>query len=177
MKEVHSGLSYGSYPSAPSNVVAVGIDSVTGLLPNEETEADPNASVIQEYFIRGTQPTISGTGRQVYTICLDSGYLAAPYCTNTETVVIRSGADSQEEDGGKYTYYCNLHNNDAETYPIAPGLALDPNFIPPKDPEEEGGENDPNNPNNPGNPNNPDLPQPQDPNQSGQNGGVIRDQL
>lgn len=177
MKEVHSGLSYGSYPSAPSNVVAIGIDSVTGLLPNEETEADPNASVIQEYFIRGTQPTISGTGRQVYTICLDSGYLATPYCTNTETLVIRSGANSQEEDGGKYTYYCNLHNNDAETYPISPGLALDPNFIPPEDPEEEGGESDPNNPNNPGNPNNPDLPQPQDPNQSGQNGGVIRDQL
>lgn len=76
-----------------------------------------------EYFVNGTQSGLvprSGLEKKVL-ICKDSGLLATPWCTNTEEKKFLSWGDKKEEIP---KYYCHLHNEDAEKYPITPGMTL-----------------------------------------------------
>lgn len=125
------GAKTGSYKDMPSNVISSG----------------------GEYYISGTQ---GGTGslddlEKEVTICTDSGYLATPSCTHTETVTYSTYGDEAEEIP---EYYCYMHNPDTEKYPISPDETLQPQdpIKPPdeEDPEtppDEGGDGGGDNPN------------------------------
>ncbi|MBR0599513.1 transglycosylase domain-containing protein [Clostridiales bacterium BAD-6] len=132
MKQAHSGIASGSFPSA-DNVISVAIDSKSGRLPSELSALDSRGTVINEYFVRGTEPTTTDNVHVSVTVCSDSGYLATPYCPNAVTKVAvkrpyavnPSVGDIEYEAPG---YYCNLHNLDTSTYPIDPNATLNPDF-------------------------------------------------
>ena len=92
MKECHTGLEKASYPEAPENVIRVTVDSQSGMLPGEYTASDLRGNTsISEYFLKGTEPLEEAqetdTSHVMVTICTETGYLATPQCTHTETVL------------------------------------------------------------------------------------------
>ncbi|MDD2215644.1 MAG: penicillin-binding transpeptidase domain-containing protein, partial [Eubacteriales bacterium] len=137
MKQVHSGLSKGSFPKS-DNVVSVTIDTKSGKLPSELSSLDPRGTVRSEYFVAGTAPLEIDDIHVSVTVCPDSGYLATPYCFNKETkVMVRRPEGSVLSYGNSVVsdinyeaphYYCNLHNIDPASYPIDPKATLNPNF-------------------------------------------------
>ena len=132
----------GSYPSAPSNVVQVAIDTKSGLLATDAS----GSHVRKEYFTSGTQPTESDTAHKTVDICTASGYLATPSCTSvtTKSGIMRPYVPSSSvgDIGSELPhYYCNLHNPDPDTYPAEPGknvTIVAPPATPPDDDEHEG---------------------------------------
>ncbi len=134
MKQVHEGLDTGSFPSAPSNVISVAVDTKSGRLPSELSVLDDRSTVRSEYFIRGTEPTTSDNVHVTANICADSGYLATPYCTNVISKVFIKRPNSTDSTVGDSAYdlpayYCNLHNLDTTTYPINPDAILNQDFV------------------------------------------------
>ncbi len=132
MKKVHAGLEADSFPSAPSNVISVAIDRKSGRLPSELSALDPRSTVINEYFIKGTQPTTTDNVHVAVNVCSDSNYLATPYCNNVINKVFVKRPYTADPRVGDYSYelpayYCNLHNPDILKYPINPSVTLDPN--------------------------------------------------
>ena len=102
MRQTMNGVKQGEYPKQPSNVIRA---SVSGH---------------SDYFIKGTVPSSLSFGKpkETYTICLDSGMLATPWCTHTETKT----TDPLDSDGDKPpTDYCWLHNDDPQKYPVPKG--------------------------------------------------------
>ena len=147
MKKVHAGLPAASFKPMPSDVVSVSIDSKSGKLPTELSRMDPRNTVINEFFVKGTQPTEPDDVHVEVTVCSQSGYLATPWCPSPITKVAIKRPDGPVENvaDGEYdapATYCNLHNLDPGAYPVKEGLTADPNFTwtPPADP---------NNPDNP----------------------------
>ncbi|HVI41939.1 MAG TPA: penicillin-binding transpeptidase domain-containing protein, partial [Anaerovoracaceae bacterium] len=133
MKRVHEGIAPGNFPSAPSDVISVAIDTKSGRLPSELSALDPRpgGTVRNEYFIKGTEPTTTDNVHVAVTICSDSGYLATPYCPNTVSKVFVKRPYTVDPNVGDYSYeqpsyYCNLHNPDISQYPIDPKLTLSP---------------------------------------------------
>jgi penicillin-binding protein 1A len=96
---------------APENVVSAKVDSYSGGLPN--TGATHN-----EYFVKGTVPKKVVNAYTRVEVCLDSGYLATPWCSNVtyKTGTNRGGASSREVPH----YFCPYHNHDLEQYPVDP---------------------------------------------------------
>ncbi len=135
MKQAVSGLDRGSFPSAPSNVISVNIDTKSGRLPSELSALDPRGSTIRsEYFIKGTEPNTTDNVHVAAEICSDSGYLATPYCTNTVSKVFVKRPYTADSNVADYiyelpAYYCNLHNPDASKYPINPSETLNTDFV------------------------------------------------
>ena len=163
MRQVHSGLPSGSFPPA-NNVISVAIDTKSGRLPSELSALDPRGTVINEYFVKGTEPTSYDNVHVAVNVCSESNYLATPYCFNTVNSVFvkRPYAVSGVGDINYEmpSYYCNLHNPDVSTYPIHPdatppdvwdGFPSFPGFPWPSDNDE--GNKEPN-PGNNGNGNN-----------------------
>ena len=133
MKQVVEGLPAGSFPSAPSDVISVAVDTKSGRLPSELSTLDPRGTVRNEYFIKGTEPTTTDNVHVSVSICADSGYLATPYCPNviSKVFVKRPASDGSSVGDSAYeapAYYCNLHNLDTVTYPINPTETLNPDF-------------------------------------------------
>ena len=131
MKRVHEGIAPGSFPSAPSDVISVAIDTKSGRLPSELSALDPRSTVKNEYFIKGTEPTTTDNVHVAVNICSDSGYLATPYCPNTVSKVFVKRPYTADPNVGDYSYeqpsyYCNLHNPDVAKYPIDPKATLSP---------------------------------------------------
>jgi penicillin-binding protein 1A len=131
MKRVHEGIETGSFPGAPSNVISVAIDTKSGRLPSELSALDPRSTVRNEYFIRGTEPTTVDNVHVAAEICLDSNYLATPYCYNvTGKVFVKRPypADPSVADIAYElpSYYCNLHNPNPMAYPVDPGAVTTP---------------------------------------------------
>ena len=124
------------------------IDTMTGLLPTEET---PSSQKLTEIFINGTEPTSSAKDyRQKIEICVKSGYRATPKCHEEGCTIImdriqRPNGQSWEktmlsmnlygysnEAKGKLVnrlldcendipdFYCHLHNDDTKKYPVSP---------------------------------------------------------
>ncbi len=125
----------GTYSDRPSNVIAVTVDSESGMLPGEYT-----TSTKTEYFTKGTEPTESDTLHQSVEICSETGYLATPSCTETTTTVgiMRPYVpDEKVSDGELPHYYCNLHNPDPEEYPVEEGVEVTIVEIPEEDEEDE----------------------------------------
>jgi penicillin-binding protein 1A len=133
MKQVHTGIAAGSFPSAPSNVVSAAIDIKSGRLPPELSALDPRTTVRNEYFITGTEPTTTDNVHVAANICPASGYLATPYCPATESRVFVKRPYTADPNVADYgyempSYYCNLHNPDPSLYPISPNVTVDPNY-------------------------------------------------
>ncbi len=132
MKRVHEGMESGSFPSAPSNVISVAIDTKSGRLPSELSALDPRGNTVRnEYFIKGTEPTTTDNVHVAVNICSDSGYLATPYCPNTVSKVFVKRPYTVDPHVADIayelpSYYCNLHNPNAAQYPIDPGKTLSP---------------------------------------------------
>jgi penicillin-binding protein 1A len=83
---------------------------------------------LSDYVITGTAPTrIAAIGKVKKTICTESGFLATPWCTKTES------KEYEAEDVP--TFYCNLHNLNPGQYPIDPNTSLDTTFNPNKSDE------------------------------------------
>ncbi len=123
MKRVHEGMESGSFPSAPSNVISVAIDTKSGRLPSELSALDPRGNTVRnEYFIKGTEPTTTDNVHVAVNICSDSGYLATPYCPNTVSKVFVKRPYTVDPHVADIayelpSYYCNLHNPNAAQYP------------------------------------------------------------
>jgi penicillin-binding protein 1A len=105
MSQVMDGREVGEYPAMPDNVIK---GSVSGM---------------SDYFIKGTKPSYLSMGSSKVKICKASGYLATPWCPDTEEKTFSSvnGGDSKDK---KPKYYCNMHNADPEKYPIDPKKKL-----------------------------------------------------
>ena len=117
-----NGARGGTYSSRPDNVVTAKIDTDTGQLATSSSKHTRT-----EYFTSGTQPTKAESADLTVTICSQSGYLATPDCPNTYT---KEGYDTDpptDVDGEELpTYYCNMHNPDATTYPPDPDVEFNP---------------------------------------------------
>ena len=134
MKQVHSGLAPGSFPSAPSDVISVAVDTKSGRLPSDLSTLDPRGNTVRnEYFIKGTEPTSRDNVHVAIDVCSESNYLATPYCPNQVSKVFVKRPYTANPRVGDYSYelpsyYCNLHNPDVSKYPIDPNTTLNPNF-------------------------------------------------
>lgn len=124
MKQVCAGIPSGSFPSAPENVVQIAIDNKSGMLPSDLSSLDPRGTVINEYFIKGTEPKKVDTVHVLVDICNDTGYLATPECPSVSTRLgIKRPYDISNVGDMNYEvprYYCNIHNSTPEIYPINP---------------------------------------------------------
>ncbi len=82
MREVVKPMPVTNFPSAPSDIIKVEIDPITGKLPGEYAP-----KVVEELFIKGTEPTEKETFHQPLEsvdICIESGLLATPSCPRDE---------------------------------------------------------------------------------------------
>ncbi|MDR0357283.1 MAG: transglycosylase domain-containing protein, partial [Clostridiales Family XIII bacterium] len=121
MRRVMEGQEGGSFPGPPANVVTATVSGKT------------------DYFIRDTVPEKLMFGTEEATICLETGYLATPWCRHTETRVYDSlGGES----GPAPTFYCYRHNISPGQFPIDPVQQLDTSFDPNKPEKEEEEEED-----------------------------------
>lgn len=125
MSQVVADIPAGSYPSQPSNVISVEIDTKSGLLPSEISALDDRGTIRSEYFIRGTEPTETDNVHQYVEACAYTGYLATPSCPAKymRFGVMRPYPADPEVGDIAYEaphYYCPLHNPDPLLYPIQP---------------------------------------------------------
>ena len=138
MKQVHSGLAGASFPTS-SDVVTATIDTKSGKLPSSISALDTRGTVRSEYFAPGTVPVETDDIHVSVKICLDTGYLATPFCPNTATRVMVRRPSGSVVSAGNYTvgdinfeapsYYCNEHNIDTATYPIDPKKTINSDFV------------------------------------------------
>jgi penicillin-binding protein 1A len=125
IKRVHEGMESASFPGPPSNVISIAIDTKSGRLPSELSALDPRGTVRNEYFIRGTEPTPADNVHVAADICLDSNYLATPYCPNAASKIFVKRPYPADPAVGDIayeqpSYYCNLHNPNPMAYPVDP---------------------------------------------------------
>ncbi|MDR3296184.1 MAG: transglycosylase domain-containing protein [Clostridiales Family XIII bacterium] len=119
MQQICDGTERGVFPAAPSNITSLTVDAVSGLLPSS------HSATRSEYFIKGTEPTAVDTYSAPSYICPISGYLATPYCPAR---VLYSLGEDEENPNPRPRYYCHLHNNATETYPVDPEQTTNPDF-------------------------------------------------
>ncbi len=78
MTELHKDLADKKF-DIPDGILSIAVDSKSGKLPSDLSAHDPRGStVINEYFIQGTQPTEIDDVHVSATICKDSGKIANP---------------------------------------------------------------------------------------------------
>jgi len=122
MRQCLDGMPRETFGPAPENVVSATVDSYSGGLPN-------NGPTHSDYFVKGTVPNKVINAYKRVAVCLDSGYLATPWCTNVTYksgtnrgyAVDHSGASSSEVPH----YYCPYHNYDLTQYPVDPSGKTD----------------------------------------------------
>lgn len=108
--------------------VTVAVDKQTGQLPLvSEYGETPEEDIIEEIFIKGTEPTFETTdenARGYVEICADSGYLATPYCYHTtyKEYINRPDGKSWE---GHLAEYILLENGKIGEDGIPTGGAID----------------------------------------------------
>jgi penicillin-binding protein 1A len=133
MEKICEGLERGSFPSAPSHVTTATVDAVSGMLPSAYSAKRT------EFFLKGTEPTLTDNLSGPVYICPISGYLATPYCParvpfGAAVAVDAVGGDEDHPEtaavtaGPRPRFYCHLHNGDPETYPIDPAQTLNDDF-------------------------------------------------
>jgi penicillin-binding protein 1A len=80
MKEVHKDMEPQDFLK-PEGIVQVAVCSQSGLLPTELCEQDQRgSSVINEYFVKGTEPTSFCKTHIEANVCTLSGMAQGPYC-------------------------------------------------------------------------------------------------
>lgn len=117
MRQCLAGMPRESFGPSPENVVSASVDSYSGGLPS-------NGPTHGEYFVKGTVPNRVINAYSRVAVCLDSGFLATPWCTN---VAYKSGTDrgyAIDHPGASASevphYYCPYHNYDLAQYPVDP---------------------------------------------------------
>lgn len=102
---------------APDNVVYATVDAYSGGLP----DGGPTKG---EIFVKGTVPSRVIKAYKNVAICVDSGYLATPWC---HTVIYKSGTDrgyDVDDVNARANeipkYYCPIHNGDMSKFPVDP---------------------------------------------------------
>jgi penicillin-binding protein 1A len=111
--EATKGVKHGSFPTQPSNVVRATVSGISDL------------------YIRGTVPENLAYGNEEVEICSDSGYLATPWCKNTESKKYNSlNGSGGDESSLPPEFYCWMHNINVGLYPISPEEKLDKDFDP-----------------------------------------------
>jgi penicillin-binding protein 1A len=133
MKQIHSGLPQGSFPSA-ENIVTAEIDTKSGKLPSELSSLDPRGTIRSEYFVKGTVPAETDDIHVSVPVCNGSGYLATPYCYDAVNKIMTMRPEGSITTYENFTvgdieyeapkYYCNIHNPDPMSYPIDPTKQL-----------------------------------------------------
>jgi penicillin-binding protein 1A len=109
MTQVMDGRDVGEYPEKPDDVIQAKVSGMT------------------DYFIDGTKPEYISSGSSSAEVCSASGYLATPWCPDTEK---KSYSHVNGESSKKPRYYCNLHNTNPGKYPIDPDKKLKKDFDP-----------------------------------------------
>ncbi len=115
MNQVCSQFAYENFPSAPSDVVSSG----------------------GEYFYRGTVQSIDkplNDEEVEVEICKKTGELATPWCKDVEKEVFEKKKEPK--------YYCHIHNENQEEYPVKPKYRKPEDVIKEDDPSEEPAEPD-----------------------------------
>lgn len=80
MKEVHNGLEAKEFLK-PEGIIQVAVCSQSGLLPTEFCQHDQRgSSVINEYFVKGTEPTSYCKTHVEASVCTASGMIQGSYC-------------------------------------------------------------------------------------------------
>jgi penicillin-binding protein 1A len=149
MQRVSAGLPREEFPMRGEFVNAT-VDRISGKLPSSLTSSDPRGTLVSEIFIKGTVPTEHDDAHVVLNVCSETGYLATPYCTDTESRVrvIRPAGFSWEKMIVDYSlssmgvssvsdsaydapnYYCQYHNPNTGAYPISPLAPAKPEVDP-----------------------------------------------
>lgn len=138
MQRVCANLPRGQFEMKGDFVTAT-VDRISGKQATALSSADPRGTLISDIFIAGTVPSGSDDAHVIVSVCADTGYLATPYCTNivNKLAVIRPGGMSWEKRLVEYRvnmsinsipdaiydapeYYCPLHNENPNAYPISP---------------------------------------------------------
>lgn len=130
MRQCLDGMPRESFGKAPENVISASVDSYSGGLPS----GGPTRS---EYFVKGTVPSKKMSAYSRVAVCLDSGFLATPWCPN---VAYKSGTDRGYSGNSEVPhYYCTYHNYDLAQYPVDPSGKTEYNFneIPTTPPADE----------------------------------------
>jgi penicillin-binding protein 1A len=105
MKNIHEDLPDKDF-SKPADIVTMKVDTKSGKIPTQLSYLDPRNTVINEYFIPGTQPTELDDIHVQVEICKESGLLATEYCPTT---LIENKVLTKRLDG---PYYPKEHLND-----------------------------------------------------------------
>ena len=121
MNYLHEGLPVEGF-SRPPGLVSVVVDTTSGLLP---TEYSPSRS--QELFVEGSEPSETDNVHQPYSICMESGQLATPYCprgsvhTRVYSVYPPEAADWMRETGVAQPprRHCPIHGPSLAAVPVA----------------------------------------------------------
>lgn len=99
-----------------------------------------------EYFVSGTQVGVAEKKEMVEgRYCNTSGYLATPWCPGATKKEVESEDEHSQ-------YYCPVHNQDPEKYPVAPGKEIEWTKPDDEEPEEPDTPEDPENPTEPTDP-------------------------
>jgi penicillin-binding protein 1A len=132
MKDIHTGYEDKEFVR-PEGIINLNVDSKSGKLPTELSYLDPRGStVINEVFIKGTEPTEEDDVHVEVEVCAESGKLAnLEYCPPTlieKRVFIQRPEPYIPEENhgiilkdGQYdvpTEFCDIHNG--ENLTIAP---------------------------------------------------------
>jgi len=126
MAKIHENLETKEF-KRPEGIIRVAVDTKSGKLPTELSFKDPRGStVVNEYFISGTQPTGYDDVHVEIEVDIESGKLPTEYCppTSIEKRVFVSRPipyNPEEHDGfipRDYPYevpteYCDIHNYDS----------------------------------------------------------------
>jgi penicillin-binding protein 1A len=107
MQQAHKKSKPGSWPM-PAGIVQVAVCSKSGKLPSAVC---PDDQIINEYCLKGNEPTETCDSHQTVVICKESGKLATKYCPETTTIsAVR--ADSNSSEAGKIpTEKCDIHTD------------------------------------------------------------------
>jgi hypothetical protein len=124
MTRIIEGEEQGEYPPMPDNVVQATV-------PTSATNDPELPGSYTDYFIVGTIPEKVDFGIEEADVCIESGYLATPWCEAHE---FRKFSSLKPKEGEEFMgqtvpeYYCQLHNLDPGTFPPNPFEAFNNDF-------------------------------------------------
>jgi len=114
----------GEYPPQPENVVQATIS--TKSLSNPE-----NVKTFTDFFIVGTVPEYIDMGVEEVEVCVQSGYIATPWCPARDLREFSTMVPSEDDEiqtGNAPEFFCHLHNLDPAAFPPNPYEPFNFNF-------------------------------------------------
>jgi penicillin-binding protein 1A len=84
-----------SAPAKPNGIISIRVCSISGNLPGESC---PSESIINEYCLKGTEPTETCTSHEITAVCTESGKPANLFCPRVELRAIVKGTEEEKCD-------------------------------------------------------------------------------